>query len=129
MAFKRKLTALGYPSPDKFDPGNENQFRDMVVWLEDQKIRHYSIDDRASLRDTRAGNWTETYSTNCYSRFVHHKYDCEHKFDQPRGFWNVWKRKWGRAAAVRHRVDSRDTHIPCSWSHHPHYCDRCVLQK
>ena len=61
MAFKRKLTALDFPSPDKFDPVNETQFRELVVWLEDQKIRHYSIDDRASLRNTKDGDWTETY--------------------------------------------------------------------
>ena len=39
MSFKRKLTALGFPAPDKFDISDENQFRNMVVWLEDQKIR------------------------------------------------------------------------------------------
>ena len=31
---------MGHPNPNKVDPQNENQFRDLVVWLEDQKIRY-----------------------------------------------------------------------------------------
>ena len=39
MSFKRKLFALNFPTPDKFDPSDQSQYRGLVVWLEDQKIR------------------------------------------------------------------------------------------
>ena len=39
MSFKRKLLALGHPAPDKFDISSDSQMRNIVVWLEDQKIR------------------------------------------------------------------------------------------
>ena len=35
----RKLTLLGYPRPDRVELGDQGQFRRLVVWLEDQKIR------------------------------------------------------------------------------------------
>jgi len=63
MSFKRKLTALGYTAPDKFSISDENQFRNMIVWLEDQKIRHYSIDDRSALRNIESENWLKTYNS------------------------------------------------------------------
>ena len=40
---------------DHFDFSDDNQFRNLIVWLEDQKIRHYKIEDRAGLRNTAAG--------------------------------------------------------------------------
>lgn len=55
--FRRKLIALDYPKPDGFDMNNENEMRQLVVWLEDQKIRHKKIEDRASLRDTTNSAW------------------------------------------------------------------------
>jgi len=55
--FKRKLTALSYPCPDKFDLSNQTQYRGLVVWLEDQKIRHYRIDERGELRDVSSESW------------------------------------------------------------------------
>ena len=61
MSFKRKLRALGHPNPDKVDAQKENQFRDLVIWLEDQKIRHYTIDDRRALRDTNSQEWKVTF--------------------------------------------------------------------
>jgi len=39
MSFKRKLSALDYPNPEKFDANNQPLYRGVVVWLEDQKIR------------------------------------------------------------------------------------------
>ena len=80
MSLKRRLSALGHPNPSKVDPQNDNQFRDLVLWLEDQKIRwltkiprrfnensnllcrHYSIDDRSSLRDTKSQDWPQIYN-------------------------------------------------------------------
>ncbi|GFR99055.1 UPF0568 protein C14orf166 homolog [Elysia marginata] len=49
--FKRKLQALDFADPNKFDIQDDNQFRSLILWLEDQKIRHYKIEDRASLRN------------------------------------------------------------------------------
>lgn len=38
---------------------DESQFRNLIVWLEDQKIRHYKIEDRTALRNICAGDWEE----------------------------------------------------------------------
>lgn len=52
--FFRKLSVLDYQGADTFDPSDETQVRNLVVWLEDQKIRHYKIEDRAGIRN---GEW------------------------------------------------------------------------
>ncbi|XP_041508956.1 RNA transcription, translation and transport factor protein-like [Microtus oregoni] len=44
--FRRKLTALDYHNPAGFNCKDETEFRNFIVWLEDQKIRHYKIEDR-----------------------------------------------------------------------------------
>ncbi|XP_049609430.1 RNA transcription, translation and transport factor protein [Syngnathus scovelli] len=59
--FKRKLTALDYHSPSGFDCADETQFRNFVVWLEDQKIRHYKIEDRGNLRNIPSSDWPKAY--------------------------------------------------------------------
>jgi RLL motif-containing protein 1 len=38
-----------------------NEFRNLVVWLEDQKIRHYKIEDRKALRDISSSEWPKTF--------------------------------------------------------------------
>ncbi|CAF0715814.1 unnamed protein product [Adineta steineri] len=58
--FKRKLTALEYGKD--YNPQDENQFRRMVVWLEDMKIRLYPIDERQQLRDTDNPQWEQAFS-------------------------------------------------------------------
>ncbi|CAF0896081.1 unnamed protein product [Rotaria sp. Silwood1] len=58
--FKRKLSALDYGKD--YNPQDENQFRQMVVWLEDMKIRLYPIDGRQNLRDIQNPQWNETFS-------------------------------------------------------------------
>lgn len=50
---------------DKVNGDNDDHFRKVVVWLEDQKIRHYAIDDRKSLRDTRNENWFDVFRGYC----------------------------------------------------------------
>ncbi|WAR23693.1 RTRAF-like protein [Mya arenaria] len=40
---------------------DENELRNLVVWLEDQKIRHYKIEDRAGLRNTASPEWLKAY--------------------------------------------------------------------
>lgn len=58
--YRRKLKALGYHHPETFDVNNEDEFRNLVVWLEDQKIRYYKIDERKELRDTKRIEWTKS---------------------------------------------------------------------
>lgn len=59
--FKRKLTALDYHDANNFNISNEADFRNLIVWLEDQKIRHYKIEDREALRKISAGDWNIGY--------------------------------------------------------------------
>ncbi|XP_077462165.1 RNA transcription, translation and transport factor protein [Stigmatopora argus] len=59
--FKRKLTALDYHSPAAFDCTDETQFRNIIVWLEDQKIRHYKIEDRGNLRNIPNSDWPKAF--------------------------------------------------------------------
>ncbi len=57
--FKRKLLALDFINPNDFNIKDETQFRNLIIWLEDQKIRHYKIEDRVALRNIVAGNWED----------------------------------------------------------------------
>ncbi|XP_069681936.1 RNA transcription, translation and transport factor protein [Periplaneta americana] len=59
--FKRKLAALDYPSSDNFNVNDTKEFRSLVLWLEDQKIRHYKIEDRKVLRDINSSDWTKAF--------------------------------------------------------------------
>lgn len=40
---------------------DETQFRNCIVWLEDQKIRHYKIEDRGNLRNIPSSDWPKAY--------------------------------------------------------------------
>lgn len=40
---------------------DETQFRNCIVWLEDQKIRHYKIEDRGNLRNIPSSEWPKAY--------------------------------------------------------------------
>jgi len=40
-------------------------FRKVIVWLEDQKIRHYTIEDRKKLRDITSSEWPNTFEKYC----------------------------------------------------------------
>ncbi|KAG9268944.1 RNA transcription, translation and transport factor protein [Astyanax mexicanus] len=59
--FRRKLTALDYHNPEGFDCKDETEFRNFIVWLEDQKIRHYKIEDRGNLRNIPSSEWPKYY--------------------------------------------------------------------
>jgi len=61
IMFRRKLKALDYHSADKIDVRNPHDLKALVVWLEDQKIRHYKIDERDNLRSNTGENWTATF--------------------------------------------------------------------
>jgi len=65
--FTRKLTALSYPGADTFDHNNQTEYRNLVLWLEDQKIRHYKIDDRAGLRNVNSPDWEKQFQKYLYS--------------------------------------------------------------
>nr|XP_022329450.1 UPF0568 protein C14orf166-like [Crassostrea virginica] len=59
--FRRKLTALGYQEPNSLKVEDEKEFRNFILWLEDQKIRHYKIEDRAELRNIKSSDWIKAY--------------------------------------------------------------------
>ncbi|XP_050810698.1 RNA transcription, translation and transport factor protein isoform X2 [Gopherus flavomarginatus] len=59
--FRRKLTALDYHNPAGFNCRDETEFRNFIVWLEDQKIRHYKIEDRGSLRNIHNDEWPKAF--------------------------------------------------------------------
>ncbi|KAE8586630.1 hypothetical protein XENTR_v10021719 [Xenopus tropicalis] len=59
--FRRKLQALDYHNPAGFNFKDETEFRNFLVWLEDQKIRHYKIEDRGKLRNIHSSEWPAQY--------------------------------------------------------------------
>ena len=42
---------------------DEKGFRGMIVWLEDQKVRHYKIEDRAALRNIESQDWPKAFES------------------------------------------------------------------
>ncbi|NXY09670.1 RTRAF protein, partial [Pteruthius melanotis] len=40
---------------------DETEFRNFIVWLEDQKIRHYKIEDRGNLRNIHSEDWPKSF--------------------------------------------------------------------
>ena len=40
---------------------DEKEFRSFILWVEDQKIRHYKIEDRAELRNIKSSDWIKAY--------------------------------------------------------------------
>ena len=63
--FKRRLNALGYVEWDKVNINDPQHFRKVTVWLEDQKIRQYDIQDRKPLRDLKDENWPNLFRKYC----------------------------------------------------------------
>lgn len=57
--FRRKLLALDHYRADNLDITKDDDFRSLVIWTEDQKIRHYKIDERGALRDLDNPKWEE----------------------------------------------------------------------
>ncbi|XP_014671871.1 PREDICTED: UPF0568 protein C14orf166 homolog isoform X1 [Priapulus caudatus] len=60
--FRRKLKALKYQLADSFEFDVESNFKNVVVWLEDHKIRHYKIEDRDALRKLQNPDWQEVFT-------------------------------------------------------------------
>lgn len=52
-----------------FSITDEDEFRNLVVWLEDQKIRWYKIEDRGELRDVKSSEWLKTLAKVVYITF------------------------------------------------------------
>lgn len=61
MAYKRKLEALNYKKIDDFNVFSDDDFRALVVFLEDQNIRHYPIEDRGPIRKISSPEWEEAF--------------------------------------------------------------------
>ncbi|XP_017142657.1 RNA transcription, translation and transport factor protein [Drosophila miranda] len=63
---KKKLEALGYPTPSDLALSNRKDFASTILWLEDQKIRLYAIEDREILRNVdNAQLWEDGYLKYC----------------------------------------------------------------
>lgn len=52
---------MDYPDPDRFNVNDTSEYKNLVLWLEDQKIRHYKIEDRKALRDINSSDWPKTF--------------------------------------------------------------------
>jgi RNA transcription, translation and transport factor protein len=57
---RNKLLCLEHPNAD-VNVKDEKQFRNLVLWLEDQKIRNYKIEDRAELRKVNSAEWPKVF--------------------------------------------------------------------
>lgn len=59
---------------------DETQFRNCIVWLEDQKIRHYKIEDRGNLRNIPSSDWPKAYQkVRKAPRITLHAHQCAQK--------------------------------------------------
>ena len=95
MALVRKLESLGYHSPGNVDLKDEEQLKALVVWLEDQKIRHYKIEDRAPLREKTGKEWFDAFWT--YLK------DLQCPFSNPDALLSVCE--WTVGLAVKYEFD------------------------
>jgi RLL motif-containing protein 1 len=59
--FLHKLMALDLHNPADFNCKDETEFRNFIVWLEDQKIRHCKIEDRGNLRNIHSSDWPKVF--------------------------------------------------------------------
>ncbi|CAD7685151.1 unnamed protein product [Nyctereutes procyonoides] len=69
--FRCKLMALNYHNLAGFNCKDETEFRNFIVWLEDQKIRHYKIEERGDLRNIHSSDWPKFFEK--YLRDVNSK--------------------------------------------------------
>ncbi len=61
--YQRKLTALQFEYPKTFNPDEPKQFRTLVLWLEEMKIRFYELPQRAALRQVDGGSaWDAAFA-------------------------------------------------------------------
>lgn len=62
MGDKALLLALGYPRAQTFNHADPQYIRNLVVWLENVKIRQYPVEERKELGDTQSSAWQDTFS-------------------------------------------------------------------
>ncbi|KAK5647616.1 hypothetical protein RI129_002508 [Pyrocoelia pectoralis] len=58
--FKRKLSALQYPNFDAVNATDEKQFRKVIAWLEENKIKKYKSNNRP-ISDINSSNWKKSF--------------------------------------------------------------------
>ncbi|KAK4885228.1 hypothetical protein RN001_001499 [Aquatica leii] len=58
--FKRKLSALQYPQCDFVNGKDETEFRKVIVWLEENKIKKYKPESRP-ISDIKSSNWKKSF--------------------------------------------------------------------
>lgn len=60
-SLQRRLTALDYHSPAAVDIQDDKVLKALVVWLEDQKIRYYKMEEREPLRNETGDDWWKAF--------------------------------------------------------------------
>jgi RLL motif containing protein 1 len=58
---RNKLICLEHPNPDGININDQKSFRNLVLWLEDQHVRLYKIEERAELRKINNTDWNRTF--------------------------------------------------------------------
>ncbi len=58
---KTRLARLGHFDPDALDVNDALDFRRIVLWLEEQKIRHFDVSRRSGLRDVESSSWESAF--------------------------------------------------------------------
>lgn len=60
MGHQAILHALGYPRAQTFSQTDSQALRNLVVWLENVKIRQYPVEERKQLGDIKSATWHDT---------------------------------------------------------------------
>jgi RLL motif-containing protein 1 len=55
------LNACLFSEVLKSFPADDQSIRQLVVWLEDHKIRHYKIEDRSALKQIKDEKWPNVF--------------------------------------------------------------------
>lgn len=58
---RKKLLCLDHPNPEGVNVNDEKSFRNLIVWLEDQHIRHYKIEERTDIRKINSPDWNKVF--------------------------------------------------------------------
>ena len=56
------IKSWNYLIINEFSFVDEGEYRNLILWLEDQKIRHYKIEDRAGLRNMKGSDWMKAFN-------------------------------------------------------------------
>lgn len=77
LSLQQALHALNFPNYAGIDVDNEEHYRTIVAWLEDQKIRLWQTTERAGLRNKSSEKWSAEY------RKVHYCFHEKHILMSP----------------------------------------------